>query len=154
MIRYAGVTMHQSSILAETSFSERCPLDPWRRLTERGDRALARGDGHSAMTQYRAALSLADACFPHIADAEAGASALFASHRNLARLYERLGHRDMQIEHVCVAYEILAQAAHDGALAPGWREASVRWGQQARGVLAELRGRFPEHERLLALTLH
>lgn len=141
-------------IAFEPSRTERCPLDPWRRLTERGDRALARGDGHSAMTQYRAALSLADACFPHIADAEAGASALFASHRNLARLYETLGHMDMQIEHVCVAYEILAQAAHDGALAPGWREASGRWGRHARGVLAELLGRFPGHERLQALTLH
>lgn len=146
--------MPQTSLLADTAVSLRCPLDPWRRLTERGDRALARGDGHSAMTQYRAALSLADACFSHIADAEAGASALFASHRNLARLYDMLGHMDMQIEHVCMAYEILGEAAHDTALAPGWREASGRWRKQAGGVLAELKGRYPQHQRLSSLTLH
>lgn len=132
----------------------RCPLDPWQRCTERGDRAWARGDGHAAMVQYRAALSLADACFLAIHDAEAGTAALYVSHGRLAGVYEHLGQTDLHIAHACIVYEVFVQAMHDGSLAADWREATGRWGQRARGAVLALRDRYPSDGRLQRLTLH
>ncbi|HYG43795.1 MAG TPA: hypothetical protein VEA17_12815 [Bordetella sp.] len=135
-----------SAVATPHAAGEPC-LDAWQRVTVRGNRALERGDAAAALTQYRAALSLADALPGRAADADTAVAALVVSHHNLAELHQRAGRADLAGAHVCRAHELLHEMATDATLEPDWRSAAWRHGRVTYIELMQFLRRYPGHPR-------
>ncbi|MBV7483577.1 hypothetical protein [Bordetella sp. BOR01] len=136
----------RSAAAVPPAATEPC-LDAWQRVTLRGNRALARGDAAAALTQYRAALSLADALPGRAADADTAVAALVVSHHNLAELHQRAERADVAGAHVCRAHELLHEMAADTTLDPSWRAAAWRHGRMTYVELMQFLRRYPGHDR-------
>ncbi|OZI43020.1 DUF2753 family protein [Bordetella genomosp. 4] len=122
-------------------------LGVWQRATLRGNRAYERGDYAAALTQYRAALSLADTLPGQSDDVEAALAALVVSHHNLLTLYEQTGQFELAAAHACRAHELLHEIALDYVLPECWREAAWRHGRVTYAELLQFLQRHPDHDR-------
>lgn len=126
--------------------TETC-LGAWQRATLRGNRAFERGDHASALTQYRAALSLADTFPGRSDDADAALAALIVSHHNLLALHERTGQTDRAAAHACRAHELLHEITVDLSMPARWREAAWCHARVTYAELLRFLQRHPDHDR-------
>ncbi|MBO9356809.1 DUF2753 family protein [Bordetella petrii] len=140
------VQMQPLSAAAVPPALEPC-LGAWQRATLRGNRALERGDAAAALTQYRAALSLADALSGRAADADTAVAAVVVSHHNLAELHRRAGRDEQAGAHVCRAHELLHEMLADAALERCWHAAAWRHGRATYAELLQFLRRHPNHDR-------
>jgi len=137
----------QSSLATVSPLATEPCLSAWRRATLRGNRAFERGDHASALTQYRAALSLADTFPGRSEDADAALAALIVSHHNLLALHERTGRTECAATHVCRAHELLHEIALDLAMPACWREAAWCHARVTYAELLRFLQRHPGDER-------
>lgn len=132
--------------VAPAPAAESC-LGAWQRVTLRGNRAFERGDHAGALTQYRAALSLADTFPGRSDDADSALAALVVSHHNLMTWHERAGQTEDAGAHACRAHELLHEIASSGELSANWRDAAWRHGRVTYAELLRFLQRHPDHGR-------
>lgn len=127
--------MHIATAAPPFRADDRDELARWRRSITWGNRAFDERDYATAIAHYDAAVSVADAMYGRVGDAEAGTAAWVVAHHNLADAYARLGRDCDQCRHLCAAHTRLCDTMNGAALPIRWQTAAQR---HCRRTYAEL----------------
>ncbi len=126
--------------------NERDALARWRRAITWGNRAFDERDYSTAIAHYDAAVSVADAMYGRVGDAEAGTAAWVVAHHNLADTYARLGRDCDQCRHLCAAHARLCDTMNRTALSVRWQTAAQRHCRRTYAELTHYVARHPDDD--------